>query len=183
MDDDDTRDQDNSDKDRSRYGPGNTAPDGSYLVGRGRPPRHSRFTAGDGRPRGRRPKGQRNLDTEFLEEAMRTVTIREGGMARKVTKIRATVIRALDKAGAQGSVPAINAVLGHAHRIAARQEQQPVRDRELEPDEEALLEAWIEGEVARRRAGPTPGDPEASGGEPEDADDVVDASEGGHGHD
>ena len=181
--DDETSAPDSSENERSRYAPGNTAPDGSYRVGRGRPPRHTRFAAGDGRPRGRRPKGQKNLDTEFLEEAMRKVTIREGGKVRKVTKIQATVIRALDKAGAQGSVPAINAVLGHAHRIAARQAQQPMPDRGLEPDEEALLETWIEEEVARRMAGPTPGDPLLPRDDAGDADDVVDTSEGGHDHD
>ena len=84
--------KDSSEKASSPYKPDNVGPDGQYIVGKGRPPKHTRFAAGDGRKRGRRPKGQKNFDTEFQEEAKRKVTIREGGEERRVSKQRAAII-------------------------------------------------------------------------------------------
>lgn len=49
------------------FAEGNVRDDGSYLVGKARPPQATRFAKGDGRPRGRRPKGTRNLATEWDE--------------------------------------------------------------------------------------------------------------------
>src|SRR5688572_12524579 len=62
---------------RRQIDPANIGPDGQYIVGKGRPPAKSKFAVGDGRSRGRRPKGQKNFDTEFAEEANRKVTLRE----------------------------------------------------------------------------------------------------------
>lgn len=158
---------------RSRYKPGNMAPDGSYIIGKGRPPKETQFAKGDGRKRGRRPKGQKNFDTEFVQEAMRMVTIREGGKERKVSKYRAAAIRALDNAGARGSNPAIRTVLDQGLKIEARrqrQERQPADDR-LEADQRDLLDAWIEQKIAERATGANPGDAQRKPDEGTDADD------------
>lgn len=145
-----------------RYKAGNIGPDGSYLVGKGKPPKHTRFAVGDGRKRGRRPKGQKNFATEFSEEAMRMVTLREGGKERKVTKFRAAVIRILDNAGAKGSNTAIKAVLDHAARLSAGPQERSPRD-SLDASEQSQLDEWLEQELAKRAQGATPGDPEAPG--------------------
>jgi hypothetical protein len=52
----------------SPFKPGNIDAAGDYVVGKRRPPDSSKFRAGDGRQRGRRPKGTRNLKTDFGEE-------------------------------------------------------------------------------------------------------------------
>lgn len=60
--------------------------DGNYEVGRGKPPRHSRFQKGQsGNPAGR-PKGALGLRAAFMEEFSRTVTGRENGREVRATK-------------------------------------------------------------------------------------------------
>lgn len=125
--------------DGERYAPGNTRADGSYKVGKGRPPDHSKFRADDGRPRGRRPKGQRNFDTEFEEEARRRVTVREDGKQRKVSKLRGTIIRTFDSAFAKGDARAQNLVFSHAARIGDRRVSQP----DSRSPDDAELDAWL----------------------------------------
>lgn len=142
---------------RPRFKKGNTASDGNYIVGKGRPPKHTRFAKGDGRKRGRRPKGLKNFDTVFREESERKITISEGGKKRKVSKLASVVARALDNAGAKGQNQAISIVLGHAQRIADRQRSP---ENGLERDEIAMLDAWLEQELAKRKEGDNPGDPE-----------------------
>src|SRR5262245_43061967 len=65
-----------------------------YEVGYGRPPKHSRFKPGQsGNPNGR-PKGAKSLKT-LLEEALASsVTIMEGGIARK-TELRRLLFKSL----------------------------------------------------------------------------------------
>lgn len=149
----------------SRYKAGNTASDGSYIVGKGRPPKRTQFAKGDGRKRGRRPKGQKNFDTLFMEEANRKVTIVEGGKKRKVTKLHSVIIRGFDNAGAKGQNTAIAQFMGHAQRIS---DSQRPSDGQLEPDEEAMLNAWIEQAMAKIAAGDNPGDPETAPQSPRD---------------
>ena len=63
-------------KDGLPFASGNTREDGSYEVGRGRPPASGQYRAGDGRQRGRRPKAGANADTDLERELARKVTIR-----------------------------------------------------------------------------------------------------------
>lgn len=78
-------------KDGRPYMEGNTREDGSYRNGKSRAPEEHRFKAGDGRARGRRPKGTRNLATEWKEELAETVIITENGVQKRRTKLRAVV--------------------------------------------------------------------------------------------
>jgi hypothetical protein len=82
----------------SRFKPGNTGPDGSYVVGKNRPPVTTRFAPGDGRERGRRPKGTKNLKTDFAEELASKIPLKENGKRMHVTKQRAMVKVLLDNA-------------------------------------------------------------------------------------
>lgn len=129
------------------YAPGNTREDGSYKVGKNRPPEHGQFRAGDGRPRGRRPKGQRNFDTEFEEESGRSMTIRENGKERRVTKRRASIIRAYDSAVVRGDPRAQNLVFSHAARIS---DKRAPRAADTSPDDEEL-NAWLRDRMAMIR--------------------------------
>ena len=126
------------------YAPGNTREDGSYRVGKNRPPEHGRFHEGDGRPRGRRPKGQRNFDTEFEEESRRRITVRENGKERRVTKLRGTIIRAYDGALAKGDPRAQTLVFSHAARIGDKRAPQAAGP---SPDDQEL-NAWLRDRLA-----------------------------------
>lgn len=89
-------------QDGKPFAPGNTREDGSYKVGRNRPPESGKFAPNDGRLRGRRSMGTKNFDTEFAEEAARIVPVNEAGKSRKVSKLRATIIRSFDNAYSRG---------------------------------------------------------------------------------
>lgn len=79
-------------------------------VGYGRPPKSNRFKKGtSGNPKGR-PKGSLNLATELKRELGKTVTVRENGQARKVSK-RVALIKSLIAKGLGGDVKAIGAAL------------------------------------------------------------------------
>lgn len=67
-------------------------------MGRNRPPREGQFRAGDGRRRGRRPKGSTNADTFFEQELNRRTTVKESGAERKVTKGQVVDLRLIDNA-------------------------------------------------------------------------------------
>jgi hypothetical protein len=153
---------DNTDRDPERrketgsYKEGNTGPDGDYLVGRNRPPTDTRFAHDDGRKRGRRPKGQKNFDTEFLEEAARMVEITENGKRRKVSKLRTSIIRVLHNAGVEGENPAIGMVINTARQIA---DKATPASSDLTRGQDELLAAWLEQKLAQQLLGDNPGDP------------------------
>ena len=141
----------------SRTKSGNVGPDGHYLVGKGRPPKHGRFAVGDGRRRGRRPKGQKNFDTEFEEEARRVITLRENGKERRVTKMRSVIVRVLDNAGAKGQNQAIATIFHYCERL---DDKVSPPSQALSADEDAMVNAWIEQRLSNIGSGDQAGDPE-----------------------
>lgn len=81
-----------------------------YQVGYRRPPLASRFKKGkSGNPKGR-PKASKNTRTLFGEEFDRVVTVREGGVERRIT-MRQAVIRQQMNKGAQGDPRAARLLL------------------------------------------------------------------------
>lgn len=110
-------------KDGQPFKDGNTREDGSYRVGKNRPPSSGQFRKGDGRPRGRRSKGVRNADTEFERELRRKVPVRENGKERMVTKSLAVDLRLIDNATRKGDNRAIELVDQRRRRIAAEREE------------------------------------------------------------
>ena len=75
----------------------NADPDASramYAVGYKRPPRHARFQPGvSGNPSGRR-KGSKNIRTIFEQILREEISLRDGGVTKKITKAEA-IVRAL----------------------------------------------------------------------------------------
>ena len=160
---------------RGRYKEGNTRPDGDYEVGKNRPPKASQFASGDGRKRGRRPKGQKNFDTEFMEEAARMVEITENGKKRKVSKLRTSIIRALHNSAVAGKNPAIGIVFNTSRQIADK--AVPISS-DLTRNQDEMLSAWLEQKLGQQLIGDNPGDPEALIDDDDDNDDTAIADEG-----
>lgn len=116
--------------DNEHYKAGNTNPDGSYKVGKNKPPQSGKFRAGDGRPRGRRKKGTKNLATDFSEELSSKVTLKVDGKPRRVTKQRAIMMRLMDNAS-RGQTAAIKTIMAYAEKFGIEVELGEERE---EPD-------------------------------------------------
>ena len=114
----------------------------SSTVGRGNPPKDTRFRKGmSGNPRGR-PKGSKNLSTYLLAAARDQVSTTVGGKARKISKIQATAMQLATKA-ARGDQAAINRFLDwmdeiESRAVAAKPAQFPLS----EPDVEVIRAAY-----------------------------------------
>ena len=120
------------DRDTGRYAPGNVSSDGNYVVGKGKPPESGKFRAGDGRQRGRRRKGTKNLATDLREELDARVTVTVGGTSRKISRQRAILMRLADNA-TKGQNPAIAMALQYQLRLvdpilAEEQKRQTAKD-------------------------------------------------------
>ena len=104
-----------------------------YQVGYRKPPKTTRFKAGQsGNPKGP-PKDSTNLATDLSAELSEQITAREGGQARRVTKQRA-LIKALTAQALQGDVRATTALLALYARVMSdpsETEINPVEDDEL----------------------------------------------------
>jgi hypothetical protein len=72
--------------------------DDDYKVGRGKPPRHTRFKKGQsGNPNGR-PRGSRNLGSLIKQELREPITVNENGHQKQLTKREAMVKRLVNSA-------------------------------------------------------------------------------------
>jgi Family of unknown function (DUF5681) len=160
-------------KDGRPYAEGNERDDGSYAVGRNRPPAEHRFAKGDGRKRGRRPKGVRNADTEFQKELARKMPVLENGKKRNMSKSRAVDVRLIDNAVRKGDNRAIEMVDIRRRRIAEAERENrryhTLSDREI-------LKTWI-----RDREEELQIDPDLFGDPEPDAVEEADAIEDGEG--
>ena len=106
----------------------------SYEVGYGKPPKATQFKKGkSGNPRGR-PKGSLNLATDLTAELGETITVREDGRPRKVSKQRA-LIKSLMAKALQGDVRATTALLALYARVIC----EPPEDESGSVEEHELL--------------------------------------------
>jgi hypothetical protein len=151
-------------KDGQSFKAGNIREDGSYDVGKNRPPPQHQFSANDGRTRGRRVKGVPNADTEFAQELARKIVVRETGKPpRKVTKSRAIDMRLIENAMTKGQNPAIEMVDKRRQRIREKSETTSLYNGE---SDQQILKAWFEQQLAITGIDPaTYGDPAPPGEE------------------
>ncbi len=139
-----------------RKKPNGEAPDDSYEVGYGNPPKHTRFQPGQsGNPRGR-PKGTKNLKTDLMEELGEKIIVREGGQARKVSKQRA-VVKSVVARTLKGDVRAAALLTSMMMRLLDTGEGAPDVEDALFDDELKILGAFedrVKRGVDRNAAAP-----------------------------
>lgn len=89
---------------------------GDFQIGYGKPPKQTRFKAGQsGNPRGR-PSGTRNLKTDLAEELAERIAINEGGRRQAVSKQRG-MLKQLMAQALNGDVRAASTVIGLVERL------------------------------------------------------------------
>jgi hypothetical protein len=124
---------------------------GEYEVGKGRPPRHSRFKPGQsGNPKGRAKK-TRNLATDLTEELSERIQVREGGHARSMSKQRA-LLKTLFAKALQGDARSASLLIALIARHI-KDDEAPAAQPQLGADDEALLEEFLErrlGDIKKR---------------------------------
>lgn len=122
-------DIENNETQAPSFKPGNTNPDGSYKVGKYKPPEEGKFRKGDGRKRGRRAKGTKNLATDFQEELKTKVTLKVDGKPRRVTKQRAIMMRLMDNAS-RGQNAAIKTIITFAEKLGIELQIEDAQEQE-----------------------------------------------------
>ena len=123
-------------QDGKPYKDGNTRPDGSYSVGKGRTPEATRFATGDGRKRGRRKKGSRNFEKDWEEELNKRVRVVRNGKTIKVSAHHAQVMKTLELAS-KGKERSQELVFRQAERLGERARQASSRS------DDELIAAWL----------------------------------------
>ncbi len=123
------------------YKEGNTREDGSFRIGKNRPSDEHKFRVDDGRKRGVRGKGRKNLLTEWREELDAKITVTEGGKTKKVTKRRALIKSKIDR-GIKKSDRAAETALKYAE-LSER------REPGLQSDDLVIIEAWLAAQQVR----------------------------------
>lgn len=127
---------DPKEKPAGRYAPGNEAEDGSYKVGKGKPPESGKYRKDDGRPRGGRAKGTRNFRTDFEEEMASAVTVSVNGEPRQVTRQRSIIMRLTDNAS-RGQNAAIRTTLHYKEKFDAVAQAEAAQNQEMVEEETA----------------------------------------------
>lgn len=123
-------------KDGKPFKEGNTREDGSYGVGKCRTPEHTRFAAGDGRKRGKRPKGARNFEKDWEEELSKSVRVVRNGKTIKVSAHHAQVMKTLELAS-KGKERSQELVFRQAERLGQRNRQASSRG------DDELIAVWL----------------------------------------
>jgi hypothetical protein len=118
-----------------------------YDVGYKKPPRHSQFKRGQSGNKKGRPKSQKNLKTELLEEMSEPITVREDGKRRTISKIRAVIKGQIAKA-IKGDTKAAKFLTDMASRLIP-QDDEPVEDENVSAEDHAILEA-LEDRIRRK---------------------------------
>ncbi len=106
---------------KSSNSPGQT----DYKIGKGRPPRHTRWEKGTSGNPGGKKKCAVNLETTFQEAVIRPVTVAINGEKKVISALDALVMRLFDN-GIKGDIKAINSILDRIERlIKSEQKQDP----------------------------------------------------------
>lgn len=114
------------------YKSGNTRADGSYGVGKNRPPEDTRFRKGDGRERGKRQKGVQNLDTIWSKQLKKKMTVDNRTQTKLEWAVEGTIRRAVTKSDRASEI-----VFSRADRL------QQAKERTLTLSDSEVLDAWL----------------------------------------
>jgi hypothetical protein len=113
-----------------------------YLVGRGKPPQHTKFVEGQsGNPKGR-PKGSKNFKTEALAELNSKVSITENGKRRKITK-RGAFLKQVTNKGAAGDLKVMPTLLSIIHAVEGGAGPGAEEDTGFQQEEALVLDSII----------------------------------------
>ena len=127
--------------------------DNGYDVGYGKPPTHSRFRLGQsGNPRGR-PKGSKNIRKAVEQIFTTKLTVREGGVVRRITKTEAVLLTQLSQAlkGSQRAAQSVVAMVKELGLLDARPDKLVMGDLRSLTDEELMeFERLLEKVSAKR---------------------------------
>ena len=131
-----------------------------YDIGKGRPPRHSRFKPGQsGNPNGR-PKGARSLTSDLADELAERIKVREGGKARTLSKQRA-LVKALFAKALQGDARSAALLISLMAKVVVDQPAAGDTSPPLAAEDQALLDAFVARQAkAKPRAPADPANPE-----------------------
>ena len=132
---------------------GSDTNDNGYDVGYGKPPTHSRFRLGQsGNPRGR-PKGSKNIRKAVEQIFTTKLTVREGGVIRRITKTEAVLLTQLSQAlkGSQRAAQSVVATVKELGLLDARPDKLVMGDLRSLTDEELMeFERLLEKISAKR---------------------------------
>lgn len=137
---DDRGDGEGRRQDGKPYKEGNTRADGSYGVGKYRTPEDTRFKKGDGRERGKRATGSKNVDKVWEKQLAKKATIKGVTQSKLEWVVEGTIQRAVGKSDRAAEI-----VMERAERLEARKE------RRLALTQREILDAWF----AQQRADDT----------------------------
>jgi Family of unknown function (DUF5681) len=119
-----------------------------YVVGYGKPPRHSQFKPGEtGNPQGR-PKGSKDLKTDLLEVLAETIRITEGGRERPITKQRALIMTLMARA-LKGNDRAAAKILDLYLRILVGDDLDDLAEKPPSQEEREVLEV-LEARIRKK---------------------------------
>lgn len=111
---------------------------GGYEVGYGKPPKTHQFKPGrSGNPKGR-PKGAKNEATILREIMHQRMEVREGGRARKISRLEALLLRCLE-AALKGDLKAMAFLLNRYRLIESAETE---HGEPLSHDEQSILEEF-----------------------------------------
>ena len=117
-------------------------------IGYKRPPLHTRFRSGmSGNPRGRQ-KGVRNFAADVKRTLEIPVTLSENGKSKRASTQEALILRLREKA-LKGDARALETLLSLA-RTHNEDFVGQSQDRSLAVEDQTILDAYIEDELARR---------------------------------
>ena len=111
-------------------------------VGYGKPPEHSRFTAGkSGNPKGR-PKGSKNFSTILAEATRQRIRVTINGKPRSITKAQAIALQLTNQASSGN----LRAIRDYSQLQVRFDESQPapLPPRVLEKADELAMESIVE---------------------------------------
>ena len=133
----------------------------TYEVGKGKPPKATRFKPGQsGNPKGR-PKSRKNFATEVEEILSAPVSVTENGCTRVVTSRKATLLR-LRKKALEGDGRAMDRFLELSIAHAA-DESAAASERKLSAAEDEVLARYVE-DLIDRGGGAQKDDTDGAGG-------------------